>query len=229
LRGDSHWSAGKRAVWPRERRFHDEIGEIPLELQPKLLRVLQEHEFERLGSSRTLKVDVRIVAATNRDLPSMVRERRFRDDLFYRLNVFPIHLPPLRERREDIPELVSHFTWQCARRMKKSIETIPSDVMDALAAYSWPGNVRELQNLVERAVIVSPGNVLRVPIHEFREAGVRPAAARTLEEAEREHILEALRAANWILGGPHGAASRLGLKRSTLQFRMKKLGISRPM
>jgi formate hydrogenlyase transcriptional activator len=208
--------------------FLDEIGEIPLEVQPKLLRVLQEHEFERLGSSHTMRVNVRVVAATNRDLMQMVRERRFRDDLYYRLNVFPIHIPPLRDRREDIPLLVRHFAQQYARRMRKQIDTIPTQTMDALESYSWPGNVRELQNLIERAVIISPGTVLKAPLDELRADGAPANGARTLEEAERTHILDALRATNWVLAGPNGAAARLGMKRPTLQFRMKKLGISRP-
>lgn len=210
--------------------FLDEIGEIPLELQPKLLRVLQEQEFERLGSSKTLKVNVRIVAATNRDLMQMVRERRFRDDLFYRLNVFPIAVPPLRDRPDDIPILVRHFVQQCARRMRKQITSIPSSAMEALTRYPWPGNVRELQNLVERAVIVSPGSVLQVAIEELRPVDglLVNGTAITLDAAERDHILRALRATDWVLAGPNGAAARLGLKRSTLQFRMKKLGITRP-
>jgi len=207
--------------------FLDEIGEIPLELQPKLLRVLQEQEFERLGSSRTMKVDVRIVAATNRDLLQLVRERKFRDDLYYRLNVFPLHLPPLRERRDDIPLLVRHFAAQCARRMRKQIDAIPSETMDALVRYSWPGNVRELQNLVERAVIVSTGHTLNVPVEELRSVSVTGHASVTLEDAERAHIVDTLRSTNWTLAGPNGAAVRLGMKRSTLQFRMKKLGIHR--
>lgn len=208
--------------------FLDEVGEIPLELQPKLLRVLQEQEFERLGSSRTMRVDVRVVAATNRDLLQMVRERKFRDDLYYRLNVFPVHLPPLRERREDIPVLVRHFAQQCARRMRKEITTIPSETMEALVRYSWPGNVRELQNLIERAVIVSSGPALQVPIEELHGAPVAAGVSVTLEDAERTHIVEVLRSTNWVLAGPGGAAARLGMKRSTLQFRMKKLGIARP-
>jgi formate hydrogenlyase transcriptional activator len=208
--------------------FLDEIGEIPLELQPKLLRVLQENEFERLGSSRTLRVNVRLVSATNRDLAAMVRERAFRDDLYYRLNVFPIQVPPLRERREDIPLLVRHFVQQCARRMGKTIETIPSATMDALTRYSWPGNVRELQNLMERAVIVSPGPVLNVPLDQLRSVAHDLPPGQTLEDAERAHIVQVLRATKWVLSGPSGAAAQLGLKRSTLQFRMKKLGIERP-
>ncbi len=212
--------------------FLDEIGEMPLELQPKLLRVLQEREFERLGSSRTMGVDVRIVAATNRDLLQMVRDRQFRDDLYYRLNVFPIVVPPLRERREDIPVLVRHFVQQFARRMRRQITSVPTEAMDLLTSYAWPGNVRELQNLIERAVIVSPGSVLRVPLEELRSTLTQPPSAAPantlLRDAERDHILEALRATNWVLAGPNGAAARLGLKRSTLQFRLAKLGLTRP-
>ena len=212
--------------------FLDEIGEIPLELQPKLLRVLQEREFERLGSSRTLRSDARLIAATNRDLAALSAEHKFRQDLFYRLNVFPIVVPPLRERREDIPMLVRHFAQQFSRRMKKSIETIPSDTMDALTRYDWPGNIRELQNLIERAVILSRGSSLDVPL-----AGLTPTTAaaspaeghvETLSEADRRHIVAALERSNWVLAGPNGAAARLGVKRSTLQFRMRKLGIVRP-
>ncbi len=209
--------------------FLDEIGEVPLELQPKLLRVLQEREFERLGSTRTLHVDARLVAATNRDLLQMVQDHQFRADLYYRLNVFPISVPPLRDRREDIPLLVRYFAQQFARRMNRHFDTIPSEAMDALIRYSWPGNIRELQNLIERAVIVSPGKVLRIPLSELKgpgESAVRPL--QTLEEAERQHILHALEETAWVIGGPNGAAARLGMKRSTLQFRMSKLGIHRP-
>jgi formate hydrogenlyase transcriptional activator len=212
--------------------FLDEIGDIPLELQPKLLRVLQEREFERLGSTRTVKVDIRLVTATNRDLSQMIAGREFREDLFYRLNVFPIPLPPLRERREDIPLLVRYFTQKYARRMNRRIETIPSEAMEALTNWNWPGNVRELENLIERAVILTRGSALHVPLAEVRsgvEAAASPGAAgpaTTLEEAEREHILRALRECNWVVGGPAGAAARLGLKRTTLQSRMQKLGIT---
>jgi formate hydrogenlyase transcriptional activator len=209
--------------------FLDEIGEIPLELQPKLLRVLQEREFERLGSSRTLRTDARLIAATNRDLSAMVEELKFRADLFYRLNVFPVHVPALRERPEDIPLLVRHFVQQFARRMGKAVDTIPTETMNVLVRYHWPGNIRELQNLVERAVILSTGPVLRVPLNDLQAQPV-PAAARrveTLEEAERRHILEALQASDWVISGPRGAAASLGLKRSTLQARMEKLGIRR--
>ena len=209
--------------------FLDEVGEIPLELQPKLLRVLQEREFERLGSSRTLRTDARLIAATNRDLAAMVEDRRFRADLFYRLNVFPVRVPPLLERQEDIPLLVRHFVQQFARLMGKAVDTIPTETMNVLVRYRWPGNIRELQNLVERAVILSAGPVLKVPLNDLQ---AQPAAAtagntETLEAAERRHILEALDAADWVISGPRGAATTLGLKRSTLQARMEKLGIRR--
>jgi formate hydrogenlyase transcriptional activator len=209
--------------------FLDEVGEIPLELQPKLLRVLQEREFERLGSGRTLRSDARLIAATNRDLGAMVAEHRFRADLFYRLNVFPVQIPALRERQEDIPLLVRHFVQQFARRMNKVVDTIPAETMNVLVRYHWPGNIRELQNLVERAVILSTGPVLRVPLHDL-QAQPAPQVVRgieTLEDAERRHILDALDATNWVISGPKGAASVLGLKRSTLQARMEKLGIRR--
>src|ERR1700739_1783253 len=212
--------------------FLDEVGDIPLELQPKLLRVLQEQEFERLGGTRTLSVDVRLVAATNRDLAQMVAEGRYRSDLYYRLNVFPLLLPPLRERRDDIPRLVRHFTQRFARRMGRRIETIPSEGMDALVRYPWPGNVRELQNVIERAVILSPGPSLQIPLGELQPAAAHAneptAAATTLADAEKEHILGVLRETGWVVGGPEGAASRLGLRRSTLQWKMKKLGVLRP-
>jgi formate hydrogenlyase transcriptional activator len=209
--------------------FLDEVGDIPLELQPKLLRVLQEKEFERLGGTRTLHVDVRVVAATNRDLTQMVEDRLFRSDLYYRLNVFPIVVPPLRERAEDIPLLVRYFAQKHARRMDRHIETIPVEEMEALTHYQWPGNVRELENLIERAVILSRGPALHVPLPEDRLSGEALAASPvTLEAAEREHILRALRDTNWVIAGPGGAAARLGMKRTTLQSRMAKLGISRP-
>ena len=209
--------------------FLDEVGEIQLELQPKLLRVIQEREFERLGSVRTQRADVRLVAASNRDLRQMVADRQFRDDLFYRLNVFPITIPPLRDRPEDIPLLVSYFTQQCARQARKRITTIPSEAMQVLTRYSWPGNVRELQNLVERAVILSTGEVLEVPLAELKaKASNIVRSGQTLEDAERDHIVRTLQEANWVVAGSHGAAARLGMKRSTLQFRMAKLGISRP-
>ena len=210
--------------------FLDEIGEIPLELQPKLLRVLQEREFERLGSSRTMHTDARLIAATNRDLSAMVEEQKFRADLYYRLNVFPVHVPPLRDRKEDIPLLVRHFVQQFARRMSKVVDTIPSETMNALVHYHWPGNIRELQNLLERAVILSAGPVLKVPFNDLQVQPATVTAIRkveTLEESERRHILAALDAADWVISGPKGAAAALGLKRSTLQARMEKLGIRR--
>ena len=210
--------------------FLDEVGEIPLELQTKLLRVLQEREFERLGSGRTLRTDARLIAATNRDLAALVAEHKFRADLFYRLNVFPIHVPPLHERPEDIPLLVRHFVEHYARRMNRAIETIPSETMEALTRYRWPGNIRELQNLIERAVILSPGPVLRVPLGDLEgraTAGQHNGKAQTLEEAERGHIVATLTDTNWVVAGTRGAAARLGMNRSTLQFRMKKLGIVR--
>jgi formate hydrogenlyase transcriptional activator len=212
--------------------FLDEVGDIPLELQPKLLRVLQEQEFERLGSTRTIRVDVRLVAATNRDLAPMVAEGRFRNDLYYRLNVFPVLLPPLRERRGDIPLLVRHFTQLFARRMGRRIETIPAEAMDSLTRYAWPGNIRELQNLIERAVILSTGPTLHLPLNDLPSAAApAPVPTRepvTLADAEREHILGVLCETDWVLGGPKGAAARLGMKRSTLHWKMKKLGIVRP-
>jgi formate hydrogenlyase transcriptional activator len=223
--------------------FLDEIGEIPLELQPKLLRVLQEREFERLGSSRTLRTDARLIAATNRDLAAMVEEGKFRADLFYRLNVFPVHVPALRERPEDIPLLVRHFAQEFSRRMDKRIDTIPSETLEALVRYHWPGNIRELQNMIERAVILSSGPVLGVPLSELKQPAINgkgsPRLQDTreeadlnhvlamLEESERKHMLAVLEETHWLVSGPHGAAARLGMKRSTLQYRMAKLGISR--
>ncbi len=207
--------------------FLDEVGDIPPGLQPKLLRVLQEQEFERLGSTRTHKVDVRLVAATNRNLVDMVKRNEFRSDLYYRLNVFPIPLPPLRERREDIPALVTHFVEILSRRMGKHIEHIPPEAMSALALYEWPGNIRELQNFIERSVILSAGSALRPPLAELKRAEVESTEAITLEEAERDHIRKTLESTRWVVAGPNGAAARLGMKRSTLYFRMQKLGISR--
>jgi formate hydrogenlyase transcriptional activator len=210
--------------------FLDEVGDIPLELQAKLLRVLQEQEFERLGSNRTYKVDVRVIAATHRDLSNMVRQSTFREDLYYRLKVFPIHVPGLRQRTEDIPELVRHFLALYSRRMNKNIDRIPSETMDALVRYRWPGNIRELQNFIERAVILSPHTVLRAPIGELepfnahRESDV---AISGLAEVERDHIVRALEASDWVVGGQHGAAARLGMKRTSLVYRMQKLGIGR--
>jgi formate hydrogenlyase transcriptional activator len=208
--------------------FLDEIGELPLELQPKLLRVLQDGQFERLGSSRTLESDFRLVAATNRDLRSLVAEQQFRTDLYYRINVFPITIPPLRERREDIPTLVRYFVQEFATRMRKEVDAIPTESMDALVRYSWPGNVRELRNVVERSVILTSGKRLRIPKDALDESTqmAEPNVLR-LAEAERRHILGALDAASWVVGGPNGAAALLGLKRSTLQSRMEKLGIRR--
>ena len=214
--------------------FLDEVGDIPFELQPKLLRVLQEQEFERLGSPRTIKVDVRLVAATNVDLWRRVTDHQFRTDLYYRLKVFPITVPPLRERREDIPLLVRYFAQKYARRMKKPIDTIPGNAMAALSDYHWPGNVRELENFIERAVILSRGVELQIPLAELKQrtksspiAG--PNGFETLEKTERDHIIRALGETKWIIGGPTGAAARLGMKRTTLQSRMRKLGITRPL
>jgi PAS domain S-box-containing protein len=220
--------------------FLDEIGEISLDLQPKLLRVLQEREFERLGSSRTLKTDARLIAATNSDLSAMVESGKFRSDLFYRLDVFPIHLPPLRDRKEDIPLLVRHFVQHFTRRMKKNVDSIPAATMTALCEYHWPGNIRELQNVIERAVIVSTGSMLNVSIADLKPRNHPPSghekngevqiadprnARRAVDEGERQQILGILEATHWTVAGPNGAASRLGLKRSTLQYRMRKLGI----
>jgi formate hydrogenlyase transcriptional activator len=208
--------------------FLDEVGDIPPGLQPKLLRVLQEQEFERLGSTRTHRVDVRLVAATNRNLVEMVKRSQFRNDLYYRLNVFPVPLPPLRARREDIPALVEHFIEIYARRMDKQIEHIPPETMSALIAYQWPGNIRELQNFIERSVILTSGNVLCPPLASLRAAAeTESLEAVTLEDAERDHIRKILEQTRWVVAGPNGAAARLGIKRSTLYFRMQKLGISR--
>jgi formate hydrogenlyase transcriptional activator len=219
--------------------FLDEIGDVSLELQPKLLRVLQEREFERLGSTRTLRTDARLIAATNRDLAAMVMEQKFRSDLFYRLNVFPVRVPPLRERREDIPTLVSHFVSKFARHMNKRIESITSETMSALCNYHWPGNIRELQNVLERAVILSSGPVLKVALSDLsanrgliKESDpAKPEnqgnLRRFLEETERQRILEALDETRWVIAGPRGAAAHLGVKRSTLQARILKLGIAR--
>jgi len=216
--------------------FLDEIGDIPLPLQPKLLRVLQEKEFERLGSGRTHRVDVRLVAATNQDLAQMVRRNEFRSDLYYRLNVFPVVLPPLRKRREDIALLVSHFVETFSRRMNKRISNIPKETLDAFTSYSWPGNVRELQNLVERAVIRSDDGVLpnplpallSNPLPDSNKNRATPAQGKFVD-SQRALILEALRTAGWVIGGPNGAAAHLGLKRTTLVAKMKRLGISRPV
>jgi formate hydrogenlyase transcriptional activator len=209
--------------------FLDEIGDIPLELQAKLLRVLQEGEFERLGNTQTIRVDVRVVAATNGDLAKLVSEKRFRNDLFYRLNVFPIPAPPLRDRREDIPLLVRHFVAKYAARMQKHIDRIPEAVMDVLVSQSWPGNIRELQNFIERSVILTSGNTLSPPLTTLKPT-VKPASAEqptTLQESERDLISRTLKQTNGIIDGPRGAAARLGVKRTTLNSRMQKLGISR--
>jgi formate hydrogenlyase transcriptional activator len=209
--------------------FLDEVGDIPPALQPKLLRVLQEQEFERLGGTRTHQVDVRLVAATNRDLVAMVKRNEFRSDLYYRLNVFPIPLPPLRARREDIPALVEHFVEIYARRMGREIEEIPQATMSEFTSHAWPGNIRELQNFIERSVILTSGTVLQAPLSSLRAAAATESqGAVTLEEAEREHIRKTLEQTRWVVAGPNGAAARLGIKRSTLYFRMQKLGISRP-
>jgi len=230
------------AVTPQQGRFElahrgtlflDEVGEMPAESQVKLLRVLQEQEFERLGGGRTIRVDVRLIAATNSDLRAMVDVRQFRGDLFYRLNVFPIRLPSLRERKEDIRPLAEHFVRASARRFGRRIHAIPEQTFQELARYDWPGNVRELQNFLERAVILSPGTVLRAPIGELREAAPARASATSagsdgqmsLRESEREHILRALQATQGVVGGPHGAAARLGVKRTTLIAKMARLGI----
>lgn len=209
--------------------FLDEVADIPLELQPKLLRVLQEQEFERLGSTRTRRVDVRVVAATNRDLARRVEEGAFRSDLFYRLNVFPLAVPPLRERREDVATLVRYFAQRYARRINRHIETVSTESIAALERYHWPGNIRELENLIERAVILSPSPVLHIPLSELKlNPDGQTAGLATLAEAERDHILRALEESKWVLGGPKGTAALLGMKRTTLQSRMQKLGISRP-
>jgi formate hydrogenlyase transcriptional activator len=207
--------------------FLDEIGDLPLELQPKLLRALQEQEFERLGSSQTIRVDVRVVAATNQDLSQLVANKQFRPDLYYRLNVIPIFLPPLRDRAADIPLLVEYFVKKLSARLNKPIDSIPQEVMEILKAHDWPGNIRELQNVIERAVVLAPDSVLRPALTELKQMTRQPspAATRTLAEAEREHILEVLKQTDWLIGGRDGAATRLGLPRTTLVYKMQKLGI----
>jgi formate hydrogenlyase transcriptional activator len=240
---------GRFELADRGTLFLDEVADLPLELQPKLLRVLQEQEFERLGSNQTQRVDVRIVAATNGDLAKLVAERTFRSDLYYRLNVFPIHIPALRERPEDVPLLVRYFVQKFSRRLNKSVAFVPADAMEALASYSWPGNIRELENFIERAVLLSPGKELRVPISELKPVAIAADASldsssssvsltsstsstssiSTLEDAERQHILRALRQTEWRIAGSKGAAVLLGMKRTTLQARMRKLGIRRPV
>jgi len=208
--------------------FLDEVSEIPLELQSKLLRILQEQEFERLGSTRTVRADTRLLAATNRNLEQMVTDGEFRSDLYYRLKVFPIVVPPLRERSEDIPMLVRYFTQRYAQQMKKSVTNIATETMTTLCQYAWPGNVRELENLMERSVILSSGPNLEVPLGELKSRNNPTSILNTLAETERGHIIRALEACNWMVGGPSGAAMKLGMKRTTLQSRMQKLGISQP-
>jgi formate hydrogenlyase transcriptional activator len=208
--------------------FLDEIGDVPLELQSKLLRALQEREIERLGSTRTIRVDFRLIAATNRNLKEMVGAREFRSDLYYRLNVFPIRIPPLRERPEDIPPLVRYFVQRFAKQLRRPIEAVSRESMEMLCRWSWPGNVRELQNVIERALILSPGTVLTVPREGF-ESRVSPTSSPvTLQDAERDHILRALEQTGWVIGGAHGAAARLGLKRTSLVSTMRRLSIVRP-
>jgi len=227
--GAVNQTTGRFQLADRGTIFLDEVGDLPLELQPKLLRVLQEQEFERLGSARTIRVNVRVVAASNLDLEEMVAERQFRADLFYRLSVFPIALPPLRERCQDITDLVWHFVQKFAARMNRNIDVIPNQVMRTLEAHDWPGNVRELQNVIERAVILSTEGVLRAPLSGSRTVArksAEPAAGvRTLAEAERDHIVEVLQHSGGVISGRNGAAARLGLKRTTLHYRMRKLGI----
>lgn len=210
----------------------DEIGDIPLELQAKLLRVLQEHEFERLGGNYTHKIDVRIIAATHRELATMIKQGAFREDLYYRLKVFPIHIPALRQRAEDIPKLVRHFVQLYAQRMNKNIDEIPAETMDALVRYRWPGNIRELQNFIERAVILSTRTILRAPISDLEPFSAQNLSNRTVisfDQLERDHILSVLEASNWVVGGRNGAAERLGMKRTSLIYKMQKFRISRPL
>jgi formate hydrogenlyase transcriptional activator len=220
--------AGRFELADRGTLFLDEIGDISLDLQPKLLRALQEREFERLGSARTIRVDVRLIAATHRDLSMLIRQNQFREDLFYRLNVFPIEIPPLRERREDIPLLVHYFVLRASRQMQKRIRSVPRRAMEVLTNHPWRGNVRELANFIERAVILSPGDELQVPISELNDSHRRRSApASTFEQAERNVIIDALKSASGQIAGKGGAAERLGLKRSTLQNKMRKLNINR--
>jgi formate hydrogenlyase transcriptional activator len=219
---------GRFQMADRGTLFLDEIGDLPLELQPKLLRALQEQEFERLGSSQTIRVNVRVVAATNHDLSKLVADKQFRADLYYRLNVIPINLPPLRERVQDIPLLVKYFVKKLSARLNRSIDLIPDEVMEVLKAHDWPGNIRELQNFIERAVVLSPESVLRLPLTDLKQMTKQPsseAASRTLADAEREHILAVLKQTDGLIGGQYGAASRLGLPRTTLVYKMRKLGI----
>jgi len=224
--------AGRFELADKGTLFLDEVGDIPLELQPKLLRVLQEQEFERLGSNYTYRVNVRLIAATHRDLALMVRQGTFREDLYYRLKVFPIQVPALRKRTQGIPKQVWHFTRRYAQRMNKQIEHIHPETMDALLRYRWPGNVRELQNFIERAVILSPHGVLRAPVLELEPSGSQTQLGmpiNALAEVERDHVLRALKASNWVVGGRNGAAKRLGMKRTSLLYRMHKLHIDRPL
>jgi transcriptional regulator with GAF, ATPase, and Fis domain len=220
-------TVGRFQAADRGTLFLDEIGDLPLDLQPKLLRVLQEQQIERLGGARAIPIDVRVVAATNQDLWQMVQEKTFRADLYYRLNVFPIRVPPLRERKEDIPLLAESFVEKFAQRQGKSIDHIPDEVMDLLKSHEWPGNIRELQNFIERAVIVTTGRVLRPLMAEFSTQDAVAAPVRTLADAERAHITATLRETNWVVGGHNGAASRLGVPRTSLLSRMRRLGISR--
>jgi formate hydrogenlyase transcriptional activator len=219
---------GRFELADRGTLFLDEVGDIPLELQAKLLRALQEQEFERLGSTETQRVDVRFVAATNRNLTQMVSGKEFREDLYFRLNVFPIVIPPLRERREDIPLLVEFFVQEFSRRMNRQIDTILASTMEQLTDYPWPGNIRELQNFIERAVILTTGSTLRAPLDDLKSPVESESAATTLKQVESGHILKILRQTRWVVGGPRGAAARLGLKRTTLMGKMKRLGLSRP-
>ena len=220
---------GRFQMADRGTLFLDEIGDLPLELQPKLLRALQEQEFERLGSGQTIRVDVRVVAATNQDLAELVAKKQFRADLYYRLNVIPISLPPLRERVQDIPLLVEYFVQRLSERLDRPIDVIPDEMMKVLKAYDWPGNIRELQNFIERAVVFSPESTLRLPLADLKKLTRQPAApesaSRTLADAEREHILEVLKQTDGLIGGSNGAASKLGLPRTTLVYKMRKLGI----
>ena len=218
---------GRLQAADRGTLFLDEIGELPIELQPKLLRALQAQEFERLGSSQTTRVDVRIVAATNQNLEQMVSERKFRMDLYYRLNVFPITIPPLRERPEDIPLFVAHFVRLFAQRHGRSITVIPDDVMAVIERHNWPGNIRELQNFIERSVVLTPGAEMRAPVEELTNRELPESSARTLADAERAHIIATLRETKWVVGGRNGAATRLGVNRTTLIAKMQKLGIFR--
>jgi len=231
--GASGQKLGRLEIADRGTLFLDEVGDLPLELQSKLLRVLQDKAFERLGGNRTHHLDVRVITATNRNLDEMVAKGEFRPDLYYRLKVFPIVIPPLRDRPDDIPPLVWHYVHKYGRRMRKTVETIPAEAMEALRRYPWPGNVRELQHFVERSMVLTSGSVLQAPLQALEDdSRIRPAAglavrkSRTLEEIEREAILEALRESNWVVGGPAGAARKLGLKRTTLASRIERLGIS---